>query len=259
MKSIWSRWGQNWIAASGTTLTASSADAARPAANAASPHLGLAWRALALSATLDADCGAARDFRVFGLFGLRNLTATATVQVTASNVSAGGSELYDSGVLALDVERGFDQWTLALEEAVSARYLRLAIADPDNADGHMDIGVAWAGDGFETSINPEYGIAHGHDDPSLGQATPGGQTYLDPRRLVRAVAGRYAQLTREEARGDMLDLAREAGTQSCLLLPDPNGALAGRQAICGLLQKSTRLTRDAVGRMGFAFEIRERL
>ena len=99
------------------------------------------------------------------------------------NVSAGGAELYDSGVLAMAVERGFDQWTLALEEAIGARYLRFAIADAENTDGHMDVGLAWAGDGFETTVNPDYGWAAGHDDPSPGQPTPGGQTYLDRRRL----------------------------------------------------------------------------
>ncbi|MGE0155105.1 MAG: hypothetical protein AB7R90_21000 [Reyranellaceae bacterium] len=259
MNSIWSRWGQNWLAAAGTALTASSEDAARPVGNAVVPHLALPWRALSLSATFDADCGSACAFRVFGLFGLRNLTATATVQVLLSNVSAGAGELYDSGALVMAVERGFDQWTLALEEAVSARYLRLAIADPDNADGNMDIGLAWAGDAFETTRNPDYGLAPGHDDPSPGQATPGGQTYIDARRIVRALSGRYAFLDRDEARADLLDLAREGSTQSCLLLPVPNGPLAARQAICGLLQKSTRLARSGVDAMGFDFEIRERL
>ncbi|MGE0659797.1 MAG: hypothetical protein AB7O63_09900 [Reyranellaceae bacterium] len=259
MNSIWSRWGRNWVAAAATTLTASSADTARPAVNAASPHLALPWRALALSATLDVDCGQARDFDVFGLFGLRNLTAAATVRVTLSSVEAGGAELYDSGVVAMGIERGFDQWTLALEATIAARWLRFAIDDPDNADGHMDVGLAWAGAGFETTVNPDYGWAAGHDDPSPGQPTPGGQTYLDRRRLVRVVSGRYAHLDRDQARGAVLNLAREGGTRSCLLLPEPNGPLVGRQAICGLLQKSTRLTRDAVGRMGFDFEIRERL
>jgi hypothetical protein len=260
MNTIWSRWDQNWLVHDDTVLTGTpDDDTARPVSNLLVPHLVLPWRALALTAVLEADCTVARLFRVFGLFGLRNLTASATIELKLSNSAAGDDGVYGSGVLAMAVDRGFDQWTLALPAALSARYLQMTIEDPGNAESHIDIGLAWAGQAIETSINPLYGFAPGHDDPSQGQATPGGQTYIDRRRIMRVASGRYSDLDETQAREDIRELGRIGTNQSCLFLPDPNAALAPRQAICGQLQKSTRLTFDGPGRMGFNFEIRERL
>lgn len=259
MNSIWSRWSQNWLANAASTLSASAADVAYPIGNVAVPHLDLPWRAPATTAALSCDCGTRRSFRVFGLFGLRRLTAAATVRIMLSDVQPGDDDVLDTGAVLMALQRGFDQWSMALPEALEARYIRFLIEDTGNPDAQLDIGLAWAGAAFETSINPAYGLAHGHDDPSPIQQTQGGQIYIDNRRSYRVVSGRYTDLTPAEATADFYDLALECGKQSCLLLPIPNGPLAPRETICGLLQKTSRLTRDAEDAVGFAFELRERL
>ncbi|MGE0658267.1 MAG: hypothetical protein AB7F36_01700 [Reyranellaceae bacterium] len=241
------------------TVAASSEAAGLPLSNAiADPHAGTVWRALAASATVSAAWSSAKPLRAFAL-AQATLSASARLWLRLSNVEAGAADAWDSGWLAGDVEPGFGQWVLVLEQAVSARFLEIEIVDPGNTTGWIDIGVAWAGDAFETAFNPRWGMAMGHDDPSQGRASLGGQTYALARPPVRLARGSYDLLPEAQAQGELLDLARRGSLDNVLFVPQPGIRARNREAVIGLLQKSHRLPVTAFGRAAWDFEIRERL
>ncbi|MGE0659798.1 MAG: hypothetical protein AB7O63_09905 [Reyranellaceae bacterium] len=241
------------------TVAASSEAGGLPLSNAiADPHGGTVWRALAASATVSASWASVRQLRAFAL-AHTSLSASARLRLRLSTVEAGAADAWDSDWLAGDVEPGFGQWVLVLEQAIGARFLEIEIVDPGNASGWIDIGIVWAGDAFETAFNPRWGMAVGHDEPSQGRASLGGQTYALARPPVRLARGSYDLLPEAQAQGALLDLARRGGSDNVLFVPEPGIRARNREAVIGLLQKSHRLPVTAFGRAAWDFEIRERL
>ena len=258
MATWWSRWNQNWLAAAQTSLTASAETSTEPVANVVDQTLARTWRIPALSAFLEADCTVPRTFRIFGLFGLRNATPELTFRIRLSNVAAGNDEVWDSGVLVTGIERGFDQYVLVASAEWVARYVRLDIADTGSDQDYLTVGMAWAGAALELP-NPDLGLTFGHDDPSPGRATPGGQSYIEEKRLVRYCAGAYGGLPPGLAMGDGMDLLRAGAAETCLFAADPSDPKAQRKAVAGLLTKRNATLRLAADRNRIDFEIRERL
>ncbi|MGE0154815.1 MAG: hypothetical protein AB7R90_19515 [Reyranellaceae bacterium] len=241
------------------TVSASSEAAGLPLSNAISdPHGGTVWRALAASATISAAWATARSLRAFAL-AHTSLSSSARLRLRLSNVEAGGIDAWDSDWLAGDIEPGFGQWVLVLEQAVSARFLEIEIVDPGNSSGFFDVGIVWAGDAIETAFNPVWGMAVGHDDTSQGRASLGGQTYSLVRPKVRVARGSYDLLPESQALGALLDLARRGTGDNVLFVPEPGIRARNREAVIGLLQKSHRLPVTAFGRAAWDFEVRERL
>ncbi|MGE0155106.1 MAG: hypothetical protein AB7R90_21005 [Reyranellaceae bacterium] len=241
------------------TVSASSEAGGLPLSNAiADPHGGTVWRALASTVTVSAAWATSVPLRAFAL-ARTSLSPLARLYIRLSNVAPGDAEAWDSDWLAGDVEPGFAQWVLVIEAAISARYMQLDIVDPGNASGYIDTGFLWAGDAFETVFNPVWGLAVGHDDPSQGRASLGGQTYNVVRPPVRVARGAYDLLPDEQAQGELLDLARAGSQANVLFVPQPGIRARNREAVIGLLQKSHRLPVTAFGRTAWDFEIRERL
>lgn len=292
MNSYWCSHERNWVNIA--TLSASSETADQPVANLVNPHLSSPWRALSTSPWFRADWATPRPVRHLSLHGMRNVTAAATLRWRLSNTAAGNGELLDTRLtvfnhllkadsgylllagggrirlaatddqdLAMNVERKFDQFAYVLEQAIEARYSHVDILDPTNAAGHLDIGAASIGNGFETSRNFDYGLAPAVASTTQGQATPGGQTYFARGVRVRSISGGYRFLTRAEALGPIQDLLMSADENNALFIPFPNDPLHGREMVFGLLPKDNEtpllMRGPEGGRYGWGFTMTERL
>ncbi|MGC2853962.1 hypothetical protein ACM64Y_00670 [Novispirillum sp. DQ9] len=132
-------------------LSAGSEVSTYPVSNLQDPSGGASrqWRTLATvtsagGATIDIDAGsAAATWRALCLFRT-NLTLAATIRWVVGT-TAGGSDVHDTGTVSAGVVATWGQSVTLLGASVTGRYCRCYIDDPDNADGHIGVALAYAG------------------------------------------------------------------------------------------------------------------
>lgn len=231
---------RNWIDESGVALSASSALSSLPINNLANPILAKVYRSSSsVSPTIDIDLGAARAAGVLGLFG-HNLASGDTIRHMLSAVSAGGSELLDTGAVASGAQEGYAQSVKVLAASVNARYWRIEVNAPSLSPtpGYVEIGRAFIAAAWQPSRNFSFGSGEKWTDASLvAEAERSGAEYIDlgPRRRERSFALEFMSAAdRDQSR----ELDRLAGlTGQVLFIPDPNSADLQREAILGRLKE----------------------
>jgi hypothetical protein len=125
---------------------------------------------------------------------------------------------------------------ISAEVTAAARYWRLDLADATAAD-NLQVGRVVLAPGWETEINHEYGWSVGFEDRSEVVETDGGQEFFDERPRRRRVDFMLNWLTRAEAMGNAVELARANGiVHDVLAIPDIDEAdYLSEQAIWGRL------------------------
>lgn len=168
------------------------------------------WRNTQLTAQIDVDFGQGRIVDFVALIK-NNISTTGTIRWRFSNVSNFATTVYDSGVVdawPIVEEFGTLPWgvfswggylnpTVAaeytisafdiLDSTVQARYLRIDISDPDNADGYIQAGRLLAGPAYRPSINYANGVEFEFVDESRVTKSRGGQTFVDEVERFRRI------------------------------------------------------------------------
>ena len=185
------------------------------------------------STKFDIDNGSAKLTRAVALIGT-NLSQAALVKVSWGT-TLGGAEVATSGwvsAFAVPVAYGGIEWPasgslgaefivyVATTPAASARYIRVEIDDTANADGYVQIGRLWVGDGFEPTYNAVYGMERGWDDFSTLDTNVAGSLAAHKRRPRRTT--KFALELMSVAEGHTLtELMRRQGlVDEVLYLPD---------------------------------------
>jgi hypothetical protein len=195
-----------------------------------------AWQASAVTvaggAWMEIDAGAPVDWRLFGLFRT-NLTPGAVVRWMLGS-AAGGGDVYDSGWLAGTVAAGYGQSVHDAGQTVSARYMRVEIADGGNPDGYVRVGLAYAGAAFVPARDQSAdGASEGWESGRRVTESRGGQVYVTPgfARRTRTVA--YSMMAEAEVYADIEPLLAAARLgRNALFVPYP-GYEEARTALYG--------------------------
>ena len=191
------------------------------------PASVVAWRALCLART--------------------NLTTGATIRVRVGSVAnLASAPDYDSGILAAGVAVGIGQALHVLPAAVSAVAMRVDLADPTNPDGCLNIPLAYAGPGTETSLSPR-----SRREPQIRDAdttTRGGVVLAQP--LSRARSWQIELGMVADATSDWLDaLEAAAGARkNVLFVPRLGTARAAAESVLGQMRPGASGFLTASGR-----------
>lgn len=241
--------GLSWVNhIDAATLAASAEASLLPIGNLKDRKVQKVWRSGgSTSPYFTFDLGANKEIGVFGLFGF-TLADTDTVQLRLSTVSTSGTDVLDTGVIASDVEDGYNQWVYIPESPLTARYGRVDfVATSRVALGYMDGGRAWAGPLFEPNINFSSGWGEGFSDLSIQEkARRSGATFVDALPPYRCIDASF-EMINEAGRQQFLDLQRVAGRRSqVIFVPDVDGDMArgpllGSQGDLGRLRETQLL------------------
>ena len=194
-----------WQTAPGTTTASLTLTAPTP----------IAWRALCLART--------------------NLTTSATIRLRVGDAATLiSAPVYDSGIVSAGVAVGIGQALHVLPAAVSAVALRVDIADPANPDGGLNIPLAYAGPGTETSLSPR-----SRREPQIRDAdttTRGGVVLAQP--LSRARTWQIELGLVPDAASDWLDaLEAAAGARrNILFVPRLGAPRAAAETVFGQMR-----------------------
>jgi len=187
-----------------------------------------AWQTPAGTTTahLQLDAGSAVAWRALSIHRT-NLTPAGTVRWRLSSDSTFATALYDSGAVAGQVAAGYGQAVHVLTAEVTARYLRLDLADATNPQGVLSIPLLFAGPAWQPALQWSPDSAEGTVTDLSVPITRGGQEWpeLRWRKRRRSVALPYvARDDRWPQLGELERAAAAGGT--ILLVPSPAGDLA---------------------------------
>lgn len=166
---------------------------------------------------------------------------------------------YDSGLLT-GLVPGYQQLVHVADADIIARHLRIEVDDPDNPDGFIRIGMAFAGPIFQ----PERGIEHGANFGVAGLrqdiTTRGGQTYPVALYQQRQWQVSFPALTEEEMYAEGLEIQRAAEMGgNVLFVPRPGNGLEQQETVFGMLQSRATFGFPHYGLRSWAFTVTERL
>lgn len=237
--------------ADAATLSGGSYQPGLPRTNLQESNLAFPARtvdALTTSTRVDIDYGNSDTVcRVFWING-HNLSTAATYRLTGSNVSASGTEGYDSGTVDawpaiyslfdLDFEE-LNWWTGQPTEEEAAlyglpifvdlganyllQYWRLQITDTGNADGYVELTRLWMGPVWQPRHQYTPGAGLGWEPRDRAVESRGGQRYAERLTPRRVFSIKLEGLNDMEAFGRALDMQRVVGSEGeVLVVPEPD-------------------------------------
>lgn len=229
------------------TITADDEVATLPVSNLQDRQIVKIWRNTQTTAQIDVDFTSSRIVNFAALIK-HNISQTGTIRWRLSNVSDFSTTVYDSGTVDAwpiveefgTLPWGVFQWggylnpevaalyTIStfdvLAEAVAARYLRIDISDPLNADGYLQAGRLICGPAYEPSINYANGVEFEFIDQSRVTKSRGGQTFVDEVERFRRMRFELINLPEAEIFGNIFNqIDRLRGiSQDILIIPQPD-------------------------------------
>jgi len=240
----WPRWTE------GFTFTAASAAAGWEAANLSSLPLGYVWRSVGLDTAHTWIKGTSATRRRIGMLGLvrHNFSITARHRLRLYADEAMTVPLYDSGwrdvwpvvyrsrdlpweapnwwsgkYTAEELSGGV--WLLPMwlgGRLYVARGLHWEFADPDNADGYVQVGLCEIAAGWQVSSNFDYDAGEGFRPRTQLTEAMGGCIYPELRDKPRVFQGMVRYMDRDEAMARGFEHQRAADLKIPFLwLPHP--------------------------------------
>lgn len=186
---------ENFCTDSATVITASSEDVNFPASNLKNPLRSKRWR----------STGDTSESVVFDLITTESIdsvvlmwpkedgirlsgSAVITVQANATNV-------WTSPAVSqtLTIDNTYVMSSYFWSSAQNYRYWRVVIADPDNANGFVELGVCWLGKSISIE-NAQNGFQYILNDLSQTTTTAFGHTYVDQYPLQAQLNFTYQYL-----------------------------------------------------------------
>lgn len=245
------------------TLTASAEVTGLGAAQLQNDHgaTSTSWHTPAgtTSAWLLIDAGGPVGWGGFGVFNT-NLTAAATSRWRLGNDPAFATALLDSGTLSGTVAAGFRQSLYLPATTVTARYARLDLADPTNAEGALRIAQLYAGRAVAPlrNFSLSSSFARIAEVPTL--VTRGGQEFPTLRYARRAWQITLPTLAQAEVWPLVQALQRSAEDgRNILFVPFPTGPDIPREAMFGRLVAPSAISWPGPGLRAWSATITERL
>ena len=205
------------------------------------------WRNTQTTAQIDIDFSQGRIIDFAALIK-HNISQTGTIRWRFSNVSNFATTQYDSGIVdawPVVEEFGTLPWGVftwggylnpqvaanytistfdVLDNAVQARYFRINISDPDNADGYLQAGRLLSGPSYQPSINYANGVEFEFIDESRITKSRGGQTFVDGVERFRRMRFELVNIPEAEIFGNIFNqVDRLRGVaQDILIIPQPD-------------------------------------
>lgn len=259
--------GRDWVRRAGVTVTASSAAAGMPAANALDYRPGVPWQAATATAeTLTVDFGENVDVDTVVIVGHNGSPdATVAAALAADGDAAFAAPVYSGAAVDLWPpvygygEGGFgyhfkgyaDPDDLGVYVSASAiqlgavnrgRYLRMTFNDPSSPIGAMRVGALMAGVGTAFARNFAFGYTIDQVDPSEQTRTDGGGVIVSARAIFPRVTVTFPALSKSEGLTLAQDLGRRVGRQAPIFLaldPAASAATFYRTSIYGVVSQSS--------------------
>lgn len=171
-----------------------------------------------------------------------NMTAQAQWRVVVYADIQRVTTLYDSGLI--DVWPGFFQpdqlewednnfWfgegeldeasmytalaTHFFPDNISAQLVDVFLEDTLNPDNYIQFGRVFLSEVFQPTVNMDFGVQYGHENPSSVETSLSGTEYFDRQRLKRTVQFNLGFLTREEAFLRLYAMQRDQGIDKEIL------------------------------------------
>lgn len=166
------------------------------------------------------------------------------------------------GTVSEETRAGYRAPFVHLFDAVYARYWRIDIRDPLNADGWVQIGRLVIADTWVPEVNfTRSGASLGFDDRSLVMETLGGTEYFDERAKFRTQRLALDWLSEAEALNAQLDMQRLLGvTRELLVVPNPADRVnLPRTAFLARVQRLSPIERGTPGVFRTVIEVKELL
>ena len=265
------------------TITVDNAVGTLPITNLQDRQIVKIWRNTQTTAQIDVDFGQGRIVDFAALIK-HTISQTGKIRWRLSNASDFSSTVYDSGLIdAWPVVEEFGtlpwgvfswggylnitvaaQYTIStfavLSSPVQARYLRIDISDPDNADGYIQAGRLIAGPAYKPSINYANGVEFEFVDDSRITKSRGGQTFVDEIERFRRIRFELINLPENEMFQNVFNaIDRLRGVaQDILIIPQPDEPTTWiTQNIYGRITQTSPIVNSALNFYGRQIEVEE--
>lgn len=265
------------------TVTVDDAVGTLPITNLQDRQIVKIWRNTQTTAQIDIDFGQGRIVDFAALIK-HTISQTGKIRWRLSNASDFSSTVYDSGLIdAWPVVEEFGtlpwgvfswggylnitvaaQYTIStfavLSSPVQARYLRIDISDPDNADGYIQAGRLIAGPAYKPSINYANGVEFEFVDDSRITKSRGGQTFVDEIERFRRIRFELINLPENEMFQNVFNaIDRLRGVaQDILIIPQPDEPTTWiTQNIYGRITQTSPIVNSALNFYGRQIEVEE--
>lgn len=260
---------RDWTRSLGVGVTGSAEVAGMPASNLPDPQVGRRWRIAATAGSVTVDLGQARAMDVLVAVqpwdsddetrGYQMLASTDTVQHQLGT-TAGGSDVYDSGVIACGIQQGYGLHAHFPPATQTARYWTFNFTS-SAPQAFTDWGKLFCGPLILPSLNPIFGYADEWRDASaVGVAPRSGVEYVDQMQRQRAVSLAFDYLTESEGRDTFKELARVAALRGQVFFArDKTSTYLGREAILGRFEKPVSIAAPVFQAYSAQFVIRQSL
>lgn len=240
---------------------------------------------LTASTQFDIDLGEERFIRALSLVS-HNLTLDALIRVRGANAPDFSATEHDSGWIEAwpvaypfgvvrwgevnwwdgkytDEERAGYTATFAhiLAGSTRARYWRVEIDDTTNADGYIQIGRLFLGDGWQPDYNMSYRAGIGWETGTEVQLARSGAEYFDRRTPHRVVRFALEWMSEDEGLVRAFELFRRAGIdQEVFYAFDPADTThVLRRQFLGRLRQLSAIEFPHYSTTAAGFEIKELL
>lgn len=212
----------------------------------------------------------AQSVALVGLMS-HNMSLSATIQLTASNDSAFGSTLYNSGTINVwpaGVTAASRQglrwnWWHRLPTPSTAQYWRIQITDTGNSAGFVSAGRLFlATKVWQPSINMLGGAGLGFESTPDMQTTVAGTEWIEAREAARYARFTLAQMPEAEMMDSAFDLLRvgaSANREVLFVWETADGVHAPRRTLFGRLRNLSALEVPYATQVRGAFEVKEAL
>lgn len=232
---------------------------------------------------INIDIGVSRFVKIVSVVN-HNLSSIANWRILASNAADFSTLLYDStevdvwGVIHPygSLQWGLENWwegtasdeeaedwipttTHILSSTIYARYWRIQFIDTANPDGYIQVGRVFIGDGWQPTVNMDYGadLSWVTDTDSI-QALSGAE-YFNRTNPYRTATFKLSNMAIDEGLGNGFDITRKAGIdKEVFFIFDPDDTIHSfRRQFLARLRKLSQIEYPYFDRTSMAFEVKE--
>ena len=158
------------------------------------------------------------------VYSAKVYTDAALTNLVGSSSGATSPVVYPSGTIPYEHPSWFDGRVTAEDYALQpppllavlganaiGRYVVIAISDPGNPAGYVEISRPIVAPGYQPSFNVDYGAGLQISDPTVITATLGGARMFDARQKQRVFRGSISHLPTNEAFSNFFDMQLRSG------------------------------------------------